>query len=336
MKFDRIMLDHGSGGIMSHDLTKQVFLPAFSNKVLNNLDDGAVLDLKGKRIAFSTDTYVVDPIFFPGGSIGDLAINGTVNDISMCGGIPSFLSVGLIIEENFPLDQLKRIVDDMRLAAQKANVKVVTGDTKVVPRGTADKIFINTSGIGLVSEDINLSSRFAKPGDLIIISGTMADHGMTIMTQRQGFNFSSNIKSDTAPLNGIVTKIIETDQSIHVLRDPTRGGVGTSLNEIAQKSKVGIRIFEKNLPIKSEVSSICDLLGFDPMYVANEGKFLAFVPSKNASKVLSIIKSQYLGRDACVIGEVIDDHPGQVSMKTCIGGERVIDMLTGEQLPRIC
>ena len=336
MKPDKILLDHGSGGKISHILTADLLLPAFDNPALAMLDDGATLNVPGGRIAFSTDTYVVDPIFFPGGSIGDLAINGTVNDVAMCGATPLYLSVGMIIEEGFPMADLERVVADMGSAARLAGVTVVTGDTKVVPKGAADKIFINTAGIGIIDENVNVSGANARPGDVVILSGTMADHGMTILTQRQGLTFESDIKSDSAPLNRMVVDILGSGCDIHVLRDPTRGGVGTTLNEIAGKSKAGIRIHEVRLPVRPAVSGICELLGFDPLYVANEGKLLAFVPADQADHVLTVIRQSPYGKDACIIGEVTDDHPGRVFMRTRIGGERIVDMLTGEQLPRIC
>ena len=336
MKADKILLDHGSGGKISHNLTEKLLLPAFDNPALAMLDDGATLNVPGGRIAFSTDTYVVDPIFFPGGSIGDLAINGTVNDVAMCGATPLYLSVGMIIEEGFPMADLERVVAQMGRAAQLAGVTVVTGDTKVVPKGAADKIFINTAGIGIIGEKVNVSGANAQLGDVVILSGTMADHGMTILTQRQGLAFESDLKSDSAPLNHMVAAMLQTGCDIHVLRDPTRGGVGTTLNEISGKSKIGIRIYEERLPVKPHVSGICELLGFDPLYVANEGKLLAFVPADQADQVLDIVQQSTYGKDACIIGETIDDHRGRVFMKTRIGGERIVDMLTGEQLPRIC
>ncbi len=336
MKPDKILLDHGSGGKMSHRLTASLLLPAFDNPALAMLDDGATLRVAGGRIAFSTDTYVVDPIFFPGGSIGDLAINGTVNDVAMCGAAPLYLSVGMVIEEGFPMADLERVVAEMGRAARLAGVTVVTGDTKVVPKGAADKIFINTAGIGVVDENVNVSGANARPGDMVILSGTMADHGMTILTQRQGLAFESDIKSDSAPLNHMVADILGTGCDIHVLRDPTRGGVGTTLNEIADKSKAGIRIYEDRLPVRPAVSGICEILGFDPLYVANEGKLLAFVPADQADHVLTVVQRSPYGKDACIIGEVTHDHPGRVFMRTRIGGERIVDMLAGEQLPRIC
>lgn len=336
MKTDRILLDHGSGGKISHSLTLDMMLPAFDNPMLSKLNDGAILSIGGKRFAFSTDTYVVDPIFFPGGSIGELAIYGTVNDIAMCGGIPMFLSAGLVIEEGFLISDLEKIIKSMGAAAEKAGVKVVTGDTKVVPKGAADKIFINTSGIGLIPDDVDVGSDKALPGDKIILSGTIADHGITVLTQREGMTFTSSIKSDSAPLNRMVERIFNSSSDVHVLRDPTRGGVGTALNEIAGMSNAGIRIYEDKIPVRNEVKGICELLGFDPLYIANEGKLIAFVASGEAVKILSAIREDEFGKDACIIGEVVSEHPGKVFLETRIGGIRMVDMLTGEQLPRIC
>jgi hydrogenase expression/formation protein HypE len=336
MMNDKILLDHGSGGKISHSLTKDLMLPVFGNPILNRLDDGAVFDIQAGRMAFSTDTYVVDPLFFPGGNIGDLAINGTVNDLAMCGARPLHLSVGMILEEGFALADLKTIVESMGQAARKAGVEIVTGDTKVVPRGAADKVFINTSGVGLVPKDIHVACDNAQPGDVVILSGTMADHGATVLTQREGLTFEARIKSDSAALNHMVENILEACPQTHVLRDPTRGGVGTALNEIAQSSAVGIVIFEDKLPVRPEVAGICELLGLDPLYVANEGKLLAFVPAAEADRVLATIVAAEFGRDACIIGEVVPDASGKVCMQTRIGGSRIVDMLTGEQLPRIC
>jgi len=336
MKIDKILLDHGSGGQMSHQLITDMVLPIFDNPMLAVLHDGAIFDIAKQRMAFSTDTYVVDPIFFPGGSIGKLAVNGTVNDLAMCGATPLYLSAGLIIEEGFSLTDLGKILQDMALAAEKANVKVVTGDTKVVPKGAVDKIFVNTSGIGLIPRQVDISSHRARPGDKVILSGSIADHGMTVLTQREGMIFDSPVISDTAPLNHMVTKMLAAHKDIHVLRDPTRGGVGTALNEIAGKSGVGIKIYEEKVPLKKEIAGICELLGFDPFYVANEGKLIAFVAPDYAEKVLAAIRADEFGQDACIIGEAIADNPGKVIMQTSIGGSRIVDMLTGEQLPRIC
>jgi hydrogenase expression/formation protein HypE len=338
MKSDKILLDHGSGGRISHSLTQDMMLPVFDNDILAALNDGAIFELQGRRFAFSTDSYTVDPIFFAGGTIGDLAVNGTVNDIAMCGAVPLYLSVGLIIEEGLPLTDLETIIKDMGRAARAAGVTVITGDTKVVPRGTADRIFINTSGIGLIAEDIHVASDNARAGDKIILSGTVADHGMAILTQREGISLETSLKSDSAPLNHMVAKMFAAAPAadIHVLRDPTRGGVGTALNEIAEKSEIGIEIIEDKIPLKNEVAAACELLGFDPLYLANEGKLLAFVSAEGVEAVLKAIQSDPCGRDAAVIGRVVNDHPGKVVLKTRIGGKRVVDMLAGEQLPRIC
>ena len=336
MKNDRILLDHGSGGKMSHRLISDMLLPLFNNPVLSQLDDGAILELEGKRLAFSTDTFTVDPIFFPGGSIGDLAINGTVNDVAMCGATPQYISVGLLIEEGFAVADLEKILTGMSRAAARAGVAVVTGDTKVVPKGAADKIFINTSGLGFIPEGVVVGSRQARVGDMIILSGSIAEHGIVILTQREGMAFTSDIQSDTAPLNFLVEKMFGVSKDIHVLRDPTRGGVGTTLNEIADRSHVGIVIHEDKIPVRKEVLGICELMGFDPLYIANEGKLLAFVGRAHAQKILAAMQADPNGRDACIIGEVVSDNPGMVCLKTRIGGIRIVDMLTGEQLPRIC
>jgi len=336
MKTENILLDHGSGGKMSHQLITEIMLPAFDNPILSQLNDGAVIDVEGKRLAFSTDSYVVDPIFFPGGNIGDLAINGTANDLAMCGATPLYLSVGLIVEEGFSIADLIKILEGMRAAAETAGITVVTGDTKVVPRGAADKIFINTSGIGLVHKNVDIAGHLARPGDKIILSGSIAEHGIAILTQREGMSFDSTIVSDTAPLNRMVKGMLAAGKDIHVLRDPTRGGVGTALNEIAIQSSVGIVISEDKISVKDEVKGICELLGFDPLYIANEGKLIAFVGPDDAEAVLEVVRKDRYGQDACIIGEVVSDYPGRVIMKTRIGGTRIVDMLTGEQLPRIC
>jgi hydrogenase expression/formation protein HypE len=336
IKTAKILLDHWSGGKMSHRLIGEIMLPIFDNPILSALNDGATFDINGNRLAFSTDTYVVDPIFFPGGCIGDLAINGTVNDLAMCGATPLYLSVGLVIEEGFPMTDLEKILKKMSVAAEKAGVKVVTGDTKVVTKGAADKIFINTSGIGQIPEQVDISGNRACPGDKIILSGSIAEHGVAVLTQREGMTFDSSVFSDTAPLNHLVEKMLSVCRDIHVLRDPTRGGVATALNEIAGKSDVGIRIYEEKIPLKDNVAGICELLGLDPIYIANEGKLLAFVEPVHADAVLKAIMEDDLGKDASIIGEVVSDYHGKVVMQTSIGGTRIIDMLTGDQLPRIC
>ncbi len=336
MEFDKILLDHGAGGKVAHELTTELLLPMFSNPLLAQLHDGAVFEAAKGRLAVSTDSFVVDPIFFPGGDIGDLAVNGTVNDVAMCGAVPRYLSMGLILEEGLPMADLKRVLTSIRNALDTAGVQLITGDTKVVPKGAADKIFINTTGIGEIPHGVAVGGQGAQPGDRIILSGTMADHGITVLTQREGLKFASNARSDTAPLNFMVQKILKTTPSIHVLRDPTRGGVGTTLNEIAVQSGAGIRVYEERLPVDPEVAGICELLGFDPLYLANEGKLLCFIPADEADKVLDVVRKDAYGKNACIIGEVVDDHPGRVVLQTRIGGERIIDMLTGEQLPRIC
>ncbi len=336
MHKNKILLDHGSGGKMSHELITSLMLPAFRNDTLSELHDGAQVEIGGKRIAISTDTFVVDPIFFPGGDIGDLAINGTVNDISMCGATPLFLSTGFILEEGFPISDLKRILNSMSAAADKSGVKVVTGDTKVVPKGAVDKIFINTSGIGLIPDGVNISSSAAEPGDKIILNGPIADHGIAILVQREGMSFKTTVTSDTSALNHMVHRMLSACNKIHVLRDPTRGGIATALNEIAGQSNIGIKIFEDKIPVRNEVAGVCELLGFEPLYVANEGKLIAFVPKDQADKVLSVMKEDEHGKEACIIGEVIKDDSNKVFMQTRIGGSRIVDMLSGEQLPRIC
>lgn len=336
MNDEKILLDHGAGGKMSHELTQKILLPVFDSPELANLDDGAVFTVDAKQLAFSTDTYTVDPIFFPGGNIGDLAINGTVNDIAMCGASPKYLSVGLMLEEGFPIAELKEIVDTMGNAAGDAEIRIVTGDTKVVPKGALDKIFINTAGLGVVYDGQDVSCRNAVPGDVIILSGSMADHGVAILAKREGLSFDVSVESDSAPLNHLTRRMFATNGAIHVLRDPTRGGVATALNEIAEKSHVGIKIIEESLPVKPEVAGMCELLGLDPLYLANEGKLLAFVAPQDADDVLAAMQSDPVAKEACVIGEVLDEKPGRVFMQTRIGGRRIVDMLAGEQLPRIC
>ena len=336
MTEEKVLLDHGSGGKVSHSMFSELILPLFDSPELAKQDDGATLDIAGARLAFSTDSYVVDPVFFPGGNIGDLAVNGTVNDIAMCGAVPKFISVGLILEEGFPVEDLKIILTSMARAAQKAGVRIVTGDTKVVPRGKADKIFINTSGLGVIPPHVRVSGANAQPGDAVILSGTLADHGITVLSTREGLKFDSDIQTDSAPLNGMVQAILNSGCRVHVLRDPTRGGLGTTLNEIAAQSGVEILIDEASLPIRGPVKGTCELLGFDPLYIANEGKLVAFVPQEDAQKVLEIIQANEYGKEAAVIGRVSQKSPGKVFLKTFIGGTRLVDMLTGEQLPRIC
>lgn len=333
---NKILLDHGSGGIASHKLISELILHYFTSPILADLDDSAVFTLGGQKLAFSTDSYTVDPIFFPGGDIGDLAINGTVNDLAMCGAIPHCLSVGLIIEEGFPMADLEKILKSMQQSASAAKVQIVTGDTKVIPNGAADGIFINTSGIGIIPDGVNISGKNAAPGDRVLINGYIGDHGMTVLTSREGLKFQSVLQSDTAPLNRLVAEMLAVSDNIHTLRDPTRGGVGTSLNEIARQANVGIRLYEDRLPVRAEVTGVCELLGLDPLYVANEGKLVACVAANDAEKILHAMKKNQYGRDAVMIGEVLAEHPGKVFLSTTIGGTRIVDMLTGEQLPRIC
>lgn len=331
----KILLAHGSGGKLSQRLVQNSFVPSFSNPILNELGDSAVFELSG-RLAFTTDSYTVNPIFFPGGDIGRLAICGTVNDLAMSGATPRYLSLSFIIEEGLPFEELEIIINSARRAAEEAGVEVVTGDTKVVNRGNADKLFINTSGLGIVPPGVNISAANAVPGDKIILSGTHGDHGIAILSQREGLDFHAPIQSDCAPLNKMVADIVQKPHSIHCLRDPTRGGIATTLNEFAERSQVGIRIDETKIPIKKAVASACELLGLEPLYVANEGKAIAIVSASAADSVLSLMKRNKYGLEASIIGEVVAKHPGQVVMKTRFGSSRIVDTLTGELLPRIC
>ena len=334
---EKITLAHGSGGKASHELIVKLFVATFGTKPLAALEDSAVLKTGNETIAFSTDSFVVDPIFFPGGDIGSLAIHGTVNDLAMRGAKPLYLSVAMIIEEGFAYKDLETIVRSLKTGADKAGVEIVTGDTKVVQSGKADKIFINTTGIGLLHKGIDISAGNGRVGDMVILSGTMADHGATILCQREGLHIQGGFTSDSAPLNHMVAAMLEeTGKSIHVLRDPTRGGVGTTLNELAVSSGVGIRIREKDLPVRGDVKGACELLGLDPLYLANEGKLLAFVEPDAADNLLALMKRTEYGENSCIIGEVVGDHPGQVVLETIIGSARIVDMLHGEPLPRIC
>lgn len=333
---DAIVLGHGSGGKLTHQLIERLILPAFGNELLDPLHDGAVLPINGESVAFSTDSFVVSPIFFPGGDIGKLAVHGTVNDLAMCGAKPLYLSVALILEEGLPIADLQRVIASMREAAEEAGVLLVTGDTKVVDRGKGDQIFINTAGLGLIREGVAIHPKRARPGDKIIVSGEIAVHGIAIMSVRDGLEFETEIRSDTAPLNGLVETILKVCPDVHVLRDPTRGGLTSSLNEIAQQANVGILLDEAAIPISEEVKGACEILGLDPLHVANEGKLLAIVAADEASAVLAAMRGHRYGRAAAIIGEVVATHPGMVTMKTRIGGSRVVDMLAGDQLPRIC
>jgi hydrogenase expression/formation protein HypE len=331
-----IVLGHGSGGKMSHELMQKLILPLFKNQFLEPLHDGAVVPLNGIKLAFSTDSYVVNPLFFPGGDIGKLAVCGTVNDLAMCGATPKYLSVGLILEEGVAVDDVWRVLKSMRETADEAGVSLVTGDTKVVERGKGDKIFINTSGIGLVDASVQVHPGSAVAGDKIIINGPIAMHGIAIMSAREELNFETEIVSDCTPLNSLVASILRAFPGVHVMRDPTRGGVASALNEIAETSRIGIHLHEAAIPISEEVKGACEILGFDPLYVANEGKLLVIVPGDAAERVLNAMRAHSDGHDSAIIGEVVENHPGFVTMRTRIGGNRVVDMLSGEQLPRIC
>jgi hydrogenase expression/formation protein HypE len=346
-QYDRILLGHGSGGALTAELIKTIFISGFDNPVLSALEDQATLRLDGDqnrhhngqnspRIAFTTDSFVVRPLFFPGGDIGTLAVHGTINDLAVGGAKPLFLSAAFILEEGFALADLKRIVASMRHACDAAGILLVTGDTKVVDRGKGDQVFITTSGIGVVPEGRSLSIRAAKPGDKIIVSGTIGDHGIAIMSVREGIEFETVLESDSASLADLTQMMLETCPLIRCMRDPTRGGVSSALNELADASKVGVRLDESSLPLKTEVKAACEMLGLDPLYVANEGKLIAVVPSADAQRLLGAMQSHPLGRNAAVIGEIVNEHAGMVVMKSLVGGERVVTMLAGEQLPRIC
>jgi len=332
---DSILLAHGSGGRLSHELVRKRFLPYLSNPALNKLDDSAIFEASG-RLAFTTDSYVVNPIFFPGGDIGKLAVCGTVNDLAMNGAKPLCLSLAAIIEEGFSLSELERIVQSVQKAAEEAEVSIIAGDTKVVNRGQADKLFITTAGVGIIPARVDISGSNAKPGDKVLLSGTIGDHGMAIMSQREGLKFSMSLQSDCAPLNRLVSEMLSVSSRIHCLRDPTRGGLATTLNELAWQSRVGIVIEEAMIPVKPEVKAACELLGLDPMYIANEGKLVAIVEAVDADRVLACMRKNTYGKDAAIIGEVIAERPGKVIMKTKLGPSRIVDMLTGELLPRIC
>jgi hydrogenase expression/formation protein HypE len=335
--YPTVVLAHGGGGKLSRQLVEGVFLAAYASPELTQLHDGAVLALPGARLAFSTDSYVIDPPFFPGGDIGSLAVHGTVNDLAMCGASPLALSAGFILEEGFPMADLWRIALSMRTAAARAGVRIVTGDTKVVERGKADGIFINTAGIGCVPEGIDVSPARIEPGDVVLLSGTIATHGIAIMSLRAGLAFETRLESDSAALNGLTGSLLDAlGADVHVLRDPTRGGVASALNELAAAGRAGIRIDEAAVPVLEEVRGACEILGFDPLYVANEGKLLAIVPRARAAEALAVLRAHPLGHAAAIIGEVVAAHPGRVLARSRIGGERVVEMLSGEQLPRIC
>jgi len=330
-----IVLGHGSGGRLTAQLVRDLFLPAFDNPALRKLDDQAVLNVAPGRIAVTTDSYVVTPLFFPGGDIGRLAVNGTVNDLAMSGARPLYLTAAFIIEEGLPLEDLRRVTQSMSEAAAEAGVAVVTGDTKVVNRGCADKLFITTAGVGLVPDGISISASNARTGDVVIVSGPIGDHGITIWSTREGIDFGGSLKSDTAPLHSLVEAMIGAGD-VHVLRDPTRGGLGTSLCEIAASSSMGIELDANAVPVREEVKAACEILGMDPLFVANEGRLVAMVSESSAERVLRAMRRLPQGRDACRIGRVVAEHAGMVLVKTEVGGSRILDVPFAEQLPRIC
>jgi hydrogenase expression/formation protein HypE len=333
---DEILLGHGSGGKLSAELIRDIFLPALKNPVLDKLDDQAVVEVGGVRLAFTTDSFVVKPLFFRGGDIGSLAVHGTVNDLAMGGARPMWLSAAFVIEEGLPMETLRRIVTSLGEAAREAGVTVVTGDTKVVERGKGDGLFINTSGIGVVPEGVRLSADQARPGDKVLLSGSIGDHGIAIMAEREGLEFETPLKSDSAALHTLVAAMLAVTKSIRCLRDPTRGGLSSTLNEIAGSSRVSIEIKEDSIPVREEVRGACELLGLDPLYVANEGKLVAVVDPLEADAVLAAMRGHTLGRESRIIGTVTDARAGLVTMRTAFGTTRVVDMLSGDQLPRIC
>ena len=333
---DRILLGHGSGGKLSAELVRDIFLPAFHNPALAKLDDQAIVCINGSRVAITTDSFVVKPLFFPGGDIGSLAVHGTINDLAMGGAQPLFLSVAFILEEGFPMEVLQRVVNSLRHAADDAGVNVVTGDTKVVEKGKGDGLFINTTGIGIVPQGLELSADRGRPGDKVLLSGSIGDHGIAILAQREGLEFESTIESDSAALHTLVAEMLNTNAAIRCMRDPTRGGVSSTLNEIAERSQVGIDLDEQAIPIRDEVKGACEMLGLDPLYVANEGKLVAIVAPDAADVLLATMRRHPLGKNAQLIGTVTDRNPGLVTMRTALGTTRIVDMLSGDQLPRIC
>jgi hydrogenase expression/formation protein HypE len=333
---ERILLGHGSGGKLSADLLQEIFLPALGNPVLDRLEDQAVVSVNGVRLAVSTDSFVVKPLFFRGGDIGSLAVHGTINDLAMGGAIPLWLSAAFILEEGLPLEALKRVVESMHQAASNAGIQIITGDTKVVEKGSADGLFINTTGIGRVRDGVSLSASQARPGDVIIVSGYVGDHGIAILAEREGLEFETQVNSDSAALHTLVASLLETTHQVRCLRDPTRGGLSSTLNEIAASSRVGMELEETAIPVREEVRGACEMLGLDPMYVANEGKLVAIVAPSAAQDALRALQSHPLGKDAAIIGRVISDHPRMVVMRTPLGTTRIVDMLAGDQLPRIC
>jgi hydrogenase expression/formation protein HypE len=331
-----VVLGHGGGGAMSAELTEHLFLPGFGTAADAGMGDSAVVTAGGVRLAFSTDSFVVKPMFFPGGSIGDLAVNGTVNDLAMSGATPLFLSTAFILQEGTALADIARIADAMGAAARAAGVRLVTGDTKVVDSGSGDGVYINTTGIGLLADGVDIRPGRATAGDAVLISGDIGVHGVAVLSCREGLAFGTTVASDTAPLNTLVAAMLATGADLHVLRDPTRGGVAASLNEIARTAGIGVDLVERDLPVPPEVHDACSLLGLDPMQVANEGKLVAFVPAERADEVLAAMRNHPYGKRACRIGTVVTDHPGMVVAHTALGGSRIVNLPIGEQLPRIC
>jgi len=337
MKYDKILLAHGGGGLLTNEIIKETFLPYFQNDLLGRLEDGAVLQVGAEKLCFTTDSYVVNPLFFPGGNIGSLAVHGTVNDLSMCGGVPLYLSAGFILEEGFPMADLEKIIQSMAEAAREAGVQIVTGDTKVVTKGAADGVFINTTGVGLIRYPGMISPASIKPGDVIILNGPIGDHGAAVINKRENMGFSSDIVSDSAPLNGLVAAALEASGEVHAMRDCTRGGLGTILVEMAEQSGTVVEIDEAAIPIREPVRGFCEVLGLDPLFLANEGKMVLFCPETESSKVLDAMKSQRYGQDATVIGRVRKTADrGRLIMKSMIGGLREVTIPSGELLPRIC
>jgi hydrogenase expression/formation protein HypE len=335
-RYDRIVMGHGGGGKLGADLLRDIFLPHLGNEILSRLEDQATVEWPGGRLAFTTDAFVVRPIFFPGGDIGTLAVNGTVNDLAVGGATPLFLSAAFILEEGLPVSDLKRIVESMRDACRAAGVALITGDTKVVDKGKGDQVFIATSGVGVVPKDLRLSIADARPGDAVLVSGTIGDHGMAILSRREGVEFETVLRSDTAPLTNLAQTLLHAVPQVRLMRDPTRGGLASTLHELAQASHVGVRIDETRIPVRAEVRAACEMLGFDPLYVANEGKLVAVVPAASAESALAALRSHPLGRDAARIGDVVAPSATPVVLRSRIGSERVIPLLSGTQLPRIC
>ncbi len=335
-QYPSVLLAHGGGGKFTRQLIERLFLPLFQSPLLESRHDGAVFDAPSGRLAFTTDSYVVRPMFFPGGDIGSLAVNGTVNDLAMCGALPLYLSAGFILEEGLPMETLWRVVRSMKRAADEAGVQLATGDTKVVDRGKGDGIFVNTAGIGVVPQGRSILPSAVRPGDVVILSGDLGRHGIAIMAAREGLSFESTIESDCAPLNGLVASLLESGIEAHCLRDLTRGGLASALVEIAEASRLHVRIDEASIPVREDVQGACEILGFDPLYVANEGRMVVFVPARDADKAVERMRHQCAGAEARVIGYVTESPAGLVTMRSRIGATRIIDMLSGEQLPRIC